>query len=526
MDFDEQDDEQDYTYPDSPDDITDSGDIETQLVKLPALITIVAPLDSGKTTLVKYLMFEHRNDFVGGVVFSLSGINEWEKNFPYINQKYIYEEWDMTVLESLIDLAKKIKKHSQGKHHMFIIFDDFIGMTKGLFRQEKAKALLTTLRQVNITVFISAHQIQGEVTPLTRNNTTNGIMFPQSEKHGIDIMFSNWVQQTGVYDTVDLFKKQLTSLEDRHFLHYIRKTRELQEASVPVEDIPNFRLNFSQDDEEEAQQMGQILVGGNIYGYDLSSIERQADSLNLQDVDTSDLFRKDGQNDEEDDGEDTEEFFEKPVKRKRSQQQKSTPKKKSRTENHSQGEETVLTQFDNIYPDEDLSREEIKAKFRAIAQIKYVATNPSLRKMVDAIYPEFWQYLDLEKMRFEDVLKKRRDLFFSFTLHTAIGSTSKKYDGVKLICRHFVTHGIGYKGPGLKALDSFFDSTVAFSTLNALEEIDPFKKTKLTMKDILIDKGIPLVEMMLGFKLIADTHTQLQAIGDMEMTEEEAKLLE
>ena len=101
------------------------------LLTLPSLGLIVAPFGSGKTSLVKYLILEQAEKFVGVVIFSNTGRDAWEANYAFLNPLLIYDQWDEEVINKLCALGKRIKK-ANPDHHLLLIFDDSIGKPSSL----------------------------------------------------------------------------------------------------------------------------------------------------------------------------------------------------------------------------------------------------------------------------------------------------------------------------------------------------------------------------------------------------------
>jgi predicted AAA+ superfamily ATPase len=60
------------------------------LITLPSFVTIVAPWESGKTTLVKFLIYEHVEEICGIVVFSNSADNTYEKDYQFVHKRFTW----------------------------------------------------------------------------------------------------------------------------------------------------------------------------------------------------------------------------------------------------------------------------------------------------------------------------------------------------------------------------------------------------------------------------------------------------
>jgi hypothetical protein len=82
-----------------------------------------------QTSLLQYLLLENIGDIACVLLFSNTGIAAYEKNYSWLNPRYIYDTWDDSIIDSLLKLGKRIKQHDSDKH-LIVIFDDSIGMAK------------------------------------------------------------------------------------------------------------------------------------------------------------------------------------------------------------------------------------------------------------------------------------------------------------------------------------------------------------------------------------------------------------
>jgi predicted AAA+ superfamily ATPase len=98
-----------------------------------SLVTIVAPMGCGKTSLIKYLLLEniHLIGFV--LIFSNTGLSGYERNYSFINKKYVRTKFDIGFIrEKVLPLATDIHNNDP-KKKCFIIFDDCVGMVLLLY---------------------------------------------------------------------------------------------------------------------------------------------------------------------------------------------------------------------------------------------------------------------------------------------------------------------------------------------------------------------------------------------------------
>ena len=206
----------------------------------------------------------------------------------FLNKLYIADEFKAEDLDKLLKLAKKIRSNDPTRK-LCVIFDDSVGMAKGLFSGSKAKRLLTTLRHYGISVIVSTQQLQNEVTTLLRNNIQEVFLFAQSEPYGLQLAYDTWGKSSSNLKDKSEFEKCVASLPRHNFLHYSRKTQLWSQGQIPYP-LPQFRIYLHPSD-LEAQKEGMIVLNGNKENYDLSLVERDLSIQQVEADDNKPLFR-------------------------------------------------------------------------------------------------------------------------------------------------------------------------------------------------------------------------------------------
>ena len=200
------------------------------------LTLIVAPIEAGKTLLIKYLLLSNVQHFACVFLFSNTGLDSYNENYNFLNKLYIADEFKAEDLDKLLKLAKKIRSNDPTRR-LCVIFDDSVGMAKGLFSGSKAKRLLTTLRHYGISVIVSTQQLQNEVTTLLRNNIQEVFLFAQSEPYGLQLAYDTWGKSSSNLKDKSEFEKSVFllcpditfctiqeklsyGLRDKYLIHY------------------------------------------------------------------------------------------------------------------------------------------------------------------------------------------------------------------------------------------------------------------------------------------------------------------
>jgi len=444
------------------------------VINLPSLTLIVAPIKSGKTSLIKYLLLQHVEKLACVLLFSNTGVHAYEKNYSFLNPLYIYDSWDSSIVDRLLILGKKIRKNDPSRH-IVVIFDDSVGMAKSLFMGEKAKRLLTTLRHYNISIWISTHQLQNEVPTLVRNNVEDIILFKQHEPYGLHLSFETWGKASTNLNDRSKFEQAINNLEPFHFLIYQKSTSEWSEAVIP-HPLPDYRIYLHPSDEqlsnEEFEMDQQIVIYGNKQNYDLKSVEKD---LSIQEIeeDDNDLFRdleldKNLKSTEiipdpeiSDDLNKSLQLDEELYEDLRTHSSTNTSNQNALVQKNSKKRRINPTMDDDmdksiIVPTEKLSDKDEIVKFRCLLQLRFASNNASLRHIIDSVYPGFFED-DFEIMTLKELLIHQRKMLSAFQVSAVSSSVQNQYEIMNTLFRIFVEHSTGYTGPLLNLIPQAFE---------------------------------------------------------------------
>ena len=75
-------------------------------IEIPSLILINAPQGSGKSHLIRYIMYMNRKKFDYGIVFTNTLFED--DSFDYVNKKYVHPEYDPNALTSLMKIQSNL----------------------------------------------------------------------------------------------------------------------------------------------------------------------------------------------------------------------------------------------------------------------------------------------------------------------------------------------------------------------------------------------------------------------------------
>jgi GTPase SAR1 family protein len=503
------------------------------LLSLPSLALILGPFGSGKTSLLRYLILENIQNIVGMVVFSNTGKDTWNTNYSFVNQRYVYDEWDETLIPKLIELGRKIKK-ANPNHHLLLVFDDSIGMAKSMFTNKDSKRLLTTLRHYNISIVISVHQLQVEVSTLIRNNLKDIFLFQQSEVNGLKLLADTWGKPSNNLNDPKEFINKVSTLPKNTFMHYNKESHEWKSGQCPYP-IPEYRVYLHPED----MNADVLVLPGNSPNYNLESIEKTADQLVESDAeeDTRDLYRKEAYPDgEEEEGQEGEEvdFLDDLAKDLREPEKKKEEKQTKRKASEESSEKTakkakkdaataLLEQIDDNQNEEKLAKEDMVIRHRILNMLKYVQTAPGNpdRTLLNAREPGFLTQ-NFDVMSYAE-LKDAYKIFCNHKhLHGMISGIQNRYDGIEHVVHQFARHALGFDGDP-SFLTGHLKEMKHEAVLSALAKSNPYKKLAPEPLDQLINIAMPVGTTLYGLYQFQTKKTEHEKQLDQTMSETEVE---
>lgn len=208
-------------------------------LKLHYLYLLLGTPGSGKTHLLNYLMYQLRNQFSYGIVFTNTN---FDNPFPYLPEEYIHPEYHEDAVDNLMRIQKikvkkilkkikkdypklsgdklKAKEKSELKKvpNAFIIFDDCLENEQ--FKSETLRTLSLQLRHYHITVFMSS-QYTKLIPPRFRTTAGGVFIFHNDTKINLNAMFESFGQRFNTY--IEFKKFILDNLERQYTFIYYNK---------------------------------------------------------------------------------------------------------------------------------------------------------------------------------------------------------------------------------------------------------------------------------------------------------------
>jgi hypothetical protein len=193
--------------------MNDIDEFESDNIQLdfsePQVVVCVGKPKKGKSNAVKWCILKNSVDnkiFKYGIVFSKTGV--FNKDYSYIPDEYIYEEYNPLILSQFIDGISKLEK----KEPCFAIFDD----QQGLLNRNDPTLLnfIAIHRHLKCSVFFNFQYLYGSM-PTLRECATMCFLFNAKGRRTIEGLFLNFGQ---LFDSYDDFKNYFLDLTSSKFV--------------------------------------------------------------------------------------------------------------------------------------------------------------------------------------------------------------------------------------------------------------------------------------------------------------------
>ena len=203
------------------------------MLEFPAVVLLAGAPDSGKTTVMRYILRTQYKKFSYMLVFT--GV-VWCDDYAFLPKEYVYGYFD----EKVVMNAMKIQQRAiasgiasglarQDCPHMAIVFDDMIGGTS--FSGKVWNLLLTQYRNLNITVFI-ALQYVAKIPPMAREISKYAFIFRQNALPSYKYVFESFGQS--YHNNVSEFKRFIQRYcIGRTSLFYTRGAKTIAAMYIP-----------------------------------------------------------------------------------------------------------------------------------------------------------------------------------------------------------------------------------------------------------------------------------------------------
>lgn len=211
-------------------------------ITIPGLVIICGYQGSGKSHLIRYIMYQNRKKFDWGIVFSNTEFVG--TSFNYIDPRFVHSQFNETALVKMKEIHEGLVRGGK-KPSGFVIFDDCLFGTQ--WKNKEFLSLMTQLRHYGITCILSCQYPQS-IPPVFRANAFQVAMFYTQARPALKAMYESYGQ---MFDNLNDFKKFLNdNTGDHGFVMYNARANDptiesrYQVMKCPAE-IPDFMIKYS-----------------------------------------------------------------------------------------------------------------------------------------------------------------------------------------------------------------------------------------------------------------------------------------
>lgn len=174
-------------------------------IKPTNVCVFVASRNSGKSFLIRDLMYHHQNIPAGMVVSKTDKLTHYYEQF--IPPILIHEEYSPQILDKLFDRQKKALDERWPNPHAFLIFDDTISDANVWKRDTRIKEIFFNGRHYKI-LFLLTMQDPKAITPGLRANIDFSFILRTPNQTTRRTLYENYC---GMFPSYEIFEKVLDS---------------------------------------------------------------------------------------------------------------------------------------------------------------------------------------------------------------------------------------------------------------------------------------------------------------------------
>src|SRR5579884_407207 len=205
--------------------------------KIPSVHLMVAAPGSGKSHLIKYLIYTlaHSRQVDYFVVFCGTTFNE---GYDFLPKNYVYSSYDEETL------AYYLQQQINNRKTIGIVFDDCVGFEQSLRNSPVLNKLITEHRHYRALVFIATQYLY-KLPPVIRESCAYYWIFTQRTKRSIEALYETVGANS--HDSLNDFKHFLEHYTPKYTClfvdRYQDKDRMYESFRAPAH-IPRFFINY------------------------------------------------------------------------------------------------------------------------------------------------------------------------------------------------------------------------------------------------------------------------------------------
>lgn len=169
-------------------------------------IVVIGKAGTGKSTLIRYLLYLKRNIFPAGVL--VSGTEESNKFYSeIIPDLFIYNEYNEDIIKSVISRQKHALNYNIENPWLFLLLDDCTE-DKSIFNKPLQQALFKNGRHWKL-LYILSLQHGTDIPPAIRTNVDGVFIFRETNENNLKNIYLNYAS---VIPKFEIFKTYMTAI--------------------------------------------------------------------------------------------------------------------------------------------------------------------------------------------------------------------------------------------------------------------------------------------------------------------------
>ncbi len=235
-------------------------------IKKNSVVVVIGKRGSGKSYLMKDLLYHHRKNFKIGKIFCKTNVlNQFYSDF--IPNILISKHFDTKEIKKIFDRQEKVIREQWQDPYIFILADDCLSDAKHWVKDDQILELFYNGRHYKL-LFILTLQTPMGITPNLRSNIDYTFIYNTNVISDKEKIYKHYA---GVFNDKNEFYSVLNSLDEYECLviDNITKSKNLEDIVFyyKAEEHPNFKMCSEQLWRKDAELNGKVNTNGNIYKY-------------------------------------------------------------------------------------------------------------------------------------------------------------------------------------------------------------------------------------------------------------------
>lgn len=204
----------------------------------PSVSILVGKCKSGKTHLLKYLLYELGCKQKIDLVLLFSRTSESEQ-YDFIPQQWRHPDFNLDIFKKIVKMQRRSKRKFNKQANIVLIIDD--GNSSSKSKTEDFINLINSHRHYNISVILCMQYLSGNVSTNYREVADNCFVFKADTSPGLSGNFNAFFSTLGL--NIDQYTSMNASLPRYNFFHINKENGSIKTCIAPHE-LPDFEFIY------------------------------------------------------------------------------------------------------------------------------------------------------------------------------------------------------------------------------------------------------------------------------------------